>query len=66
VHPLQRGPFGPQAKPAELSMTDWNRASNKTWSYVRRGYAGVRSGLEMLQQRAVERGMIGHFGMLYR
>ena len=64
--------FGKQAKPAELSMTDWNRARNKAWSYIRRGEAGVRSGLEVLQQRAVERGMVGHrnrfatFGMLYR
>ncbi|WP_017998363.1 hypothetical protein [Paracoccus sp. N5] len=39
--------FGKQAKPAELLMTDWNRARNKAWSYIRRGEAGVRSGLEM-------------------
>ncbi|WP_181180912.1 TniQ family protein [Paracoccus sp. FO-3] len=64
--------FGTQAKPAELSMADWNRASNNAWSYVRQGEDGVRSGLGMLQQRAVERGMVGHrnrfatFGMLYR
>lgn len=64
--------FGTQAKPAELSMTDWDRASNKAWPYVRRGEDGVRSGLDMLQQRALERGMVGHrnrfatFGMLYR
>ncbi|WGR57352.1 hypothetical protein [Paracoccus versutus] len=53
-------------------MADWNRASNNAWSYVRQGEDGVRSGLGMLQQRAVERGMVGHrnrfatFGMLYR
>lgn len=64
--------FGTHAKPAELSMTDWNAASNNAWSYVRQGEGGVRSGLEMLQQRAVEQGMVGHrnrfatFGMLYR
>lgn len=64
--------FGTRAKPAELSMADWNHDSNSAWSYVRQGEAGVRSGLEMLQQRTVEQGMVGHrnrfatFGMLYR
>ena len=64
--------FGTQAKPAELSMTEWNVASSNGWSYVRQGEAGVQLGLEMLQGRALEQGMVGHrnrfatFGMLYR
>ncbi|WP_347918998.1 TniQ family protein [Paracoccus marcusii] len=64
--------FGTQAKPAELSMTDWNVASSNGWSHVRQGEAGVQLGLEMLQGRALEQGMVGHrnrfatFGMLYR
>lgn len=64
--------FGAEALPAQLSVEDWDRAGATGWQFLQDGEEGASSALSALQQRALDRGVVGHrsrfatFGMLYR
>lgn len=64
--------FGVEALPAQLSDEDWDRAGAAGWEFLREGEEGASAALSALQQRALDRGVVGHrsrcvtFGMLYR